>query len=221
MIALDAAKVLSIPRKIKSQEVVRRGFMSNFLFRNVSNIFHAPQQVIDIINSLETFKEPKPIPNLDENTGNRLDIDEDGNVSIPQENIIGKSTDLFGDKIFKEAESSIMDAVQAADADVIAHADSPESREAKEITDKFKDIAHETTTKILDKAKENYQSDFTKSSRNKLERTINITADTVINKAADNLRIETNRAKDKRDENLKTAKTEKDEQRIHKDYEKK
>ncbi len=39
------------------------------------------------------------------------------------------------------------------------------------------------------------QSDFTKSSRNKLERTINITADTVINKAADNLRIETNRAK--------------------------
>ncbi|WP_444219386.1 hypothetical protein [Dialister succinatiphilus] len=195
--------------------------MSNFLFRNVSNIFHAPQQVIDIINRLESFKEPKPIPNLDENTGNRLDIDEDGYVSIPQENIIGKSTDLFGDKIFKEAESSIMDAVQAADADVIAHADSPESREAKEITDKFKDIAHETTTKILDKAKENYQSDFTKSSRNKLERTINITADTVINKAADNLRIETNRAKDKRDENLKTAKTEKDEQRIHKDYEKK
>lgn len=43
----------------------------------------------------------------------------------------------------------------------------------------------------------------------------------MINKAADNLRIETNRAKDKRDENLKTAKTEKDEQRIHKDYEKK
>lgn len=221
MIALDAAKVLSIPRKIKSQEVVRRGFMSNFLFQNVSNIFHAPQQIIDIINSLETFKEPKPIPNLDENTGDQLDIDEDGNVSIPQENIIGKSTDLFGDKIFKEAESSIMDAVQAADADVIAHADSPESHEAKEITDKFKDIAHKVTTRILDKAKENYQNDFTRSSRNKLERTINITADTVINKAADNLRIETNRAKDKLDKDLKGAKTEKDEQRIHKDYEKK
>lgn len=47
-----------------------------------------------------------------------------------------------------------MDAVQAADADVIAHADSPESHEAKEITDKFKDIAHKVTTRILDKAKE-------------------------------------------------------------------
>lgn len=38
MIALDAAKVLSIPRKIKSKEVVRRGFMSDFLFQNISNV---------------------------------------------------------------------------------------------------------------------------------------------------------------------------------------
>ena len=35
MIALDAEKVLSIPRKIRSQEVVRRGFMSNYLFQNI------------------------------------------------------------------------------------------------------------------------------------------------------------------------------------------
>lgn len=31
MVELDAEKVLSIPRKIKSQEVVKRGFMSDFL----------------------------------------------------------------------------------------------------------------------------------------------------------------------------------------------
>lgn len=34
MVELDAAQVLSIPRKLKSQEVVRHGFMSNFLFQN-------------------------------------------------------------------------------------------------------------------------------------------------------------------------------------------
>ena len=39
MIALDAEKLLSIPRKIRSQEVVRRGFMSNYLFQNISGIF--------------------------------------------------------------------------------------------------------------------------------------------------------------------------------------
>lgn len=53
MIELDAEKVLSIPRKIRSKEVVRRGFMSDFLFQNISNVFKAPQEVIDIIkNSL-------------------------------------------------------------------------------------------------------------------------------------------------------------------------
>jgi hypothetical protein len=39
MIELNAEQVLSVPRKIRSQEVVKRGFMSNFLFQNISNIF--------------------------------------------------------------------------------------------------------------------------------------------------------------------------------------
>ena len=47
MIPLDAEKVLSIPRKIKSKEVVRMGFQSNFLFQNISNVFSAPQEVLD------------------------------------------------------------------------------------------------------------------------------------------------------------------------------
>lgn len=59
MIALDAEKVLSIPRKIRSQEVVRRGFMSNYLFQNISGIFSAPQEVIDIISKFTPAEEPK------------------------------------------------------------------------------------------------------------------------------------------------------------------
>ena len=46
MIPLDAEKVLSIPRKIKSKEVVRMGFQSNFLFQNISNVFSAPQEAV-------------------------------------------------------------------------------------------------------------------------------------------------------------------------------
>ena len=49
MIELDAEKVLSIPRKIRSQEVVRRGFMSDYLFQNIANVFHAPPEVINIL----------------------------------------------------------------------------------------------------------------------------------------------------------------------------
>lgn len=59
MVELDAEKVLSIPRKIRSQEVVRRGFMSDYLFQNISNVFHAPQAVIDIITTFQPVEEPK------------------------------------------------------------------------------------------------------------------------------------------------------------------
>ena len=59
LVELDAEKVLTIPRKIRSVEVVKRGFMSNFLFQNISNIFGAPKEVIDIITSFEPVDEPK------------------------------------------------------------------------------------------------------------------------------------------------------------------
>lgn len=44
MIQLDAEKVLSIPRAIHAKEVVRHGFMSNFLFQNVGNIFNCSKR---------------------------------------------------------------------------------------------------------------------------------------------------------------------------------
>lgn len=56
LIELDAEKVLSIPRKIKSVEVVRRGFMSNFLFQNIHNIFSAPKEIIDIIERFQAIE---------------------------------------------------------------------------------------------------------------------------------------------------------------------
>ncbi len=56
MIPLDAEKVLSIPRKIKSKEVVRMGFQSNFLFQNISNVFSAPQEVLDILQNFQPIK---------------------------------------------------------------------------------------------------------------------------------------------------------------------
>ena len=49
MVELDAASVLSIPRQIRSTEVVKKGFMSNFLFQNISNIFSAPALVSEIV----------------------------------------------------------------------------------------------------------------------------------------------------------------------------
>ena len=101
MVELDAASVLSIPRRLKSQEVVRRGFMSNFLFQNISNIFGAPSVVRNILEKLT------PAHEEGKKTGSkRLDgmdtvaVDEDGNATVPTETVIGKTQDLFGPKVY-------------------------------------------------------------------------------------------------------------------------
>lgn len=99
MIELNAEQVLSVPRKIRSQEVVKRGFMSNFLFQNISNIFGAPKEVMDIINQFPVANEPKkneePLP---DNPGEGLDLDEYEEIAPKESLIIGTAADIFGEK---------------------------------------------------------------------------------------------------------------------------
>lgn len=113
MIALDAEKVLTIPRKLKSQEVVRRGFLSNFLFQNIGRIFGAPDVVKDILNKLTPAQEEfrgkeSSLPDLSD-----VPLDENGDVSIPKEQVIGKSRELFGEKIYEETATDIEPALSA------------------------------------------------------------------------------------------------------------
>ena len=100
LVELDAEKVLTIPRKIRSVEVVKRGFMSNFLFQNISNIFGAPKEVIDIITKFEPIEEPKSKVNLTEEVQKDLSLDENGEVALSDEFVIGRTQDVFGNKIY-------------------------------------------------------------------------------------------------------------------------
>ncbi len=104
MVELDAAAVLSIPRRIKSVEVVRRGFMSNFLFSGISNVFGAPEAVRDILEKLQPPRErgTRGCGNL-EGIGN-VEVDADGNAVVKEETVIGTATDIFGPKRYAEIE---------------------------------------------------------------------------------------------------------------------
>ena len=131
MVELDAASVLSIPRRLKSQEVVRRGFMSNFLFQNISNIFGAPAIVREIVEKLTPAQEegrkvdPKRLDGMDTVT-----VDEDGEVEIPNETVIGRTQDLFGPKIYEVTED--------IQAQVEAVAESPTAEHIETLTEAVK-----------------------------------------------------------------------------------
>lgn len=103
MVELNAAQVLSIPRRLKSQEVVRHGFMSDFLFQNIGNVFGAPAIVKEIVEKLTPSHEnPKKWDQENLQHISEVPVNEAGEVEVPNEIIIGKIQGLFGEKRYEE-----------------------------------------------------------------------------------------------------------------------
>ena len=116
MVELDAERVLSLPRKIRSREVVRRGFMSDYLFQNISNVFRAPQEIVDILQSLTPTSKPAQDMGEMKAIADEADLNDKGEVEIPDDQIIGTATDIFSGKIYGKVEDAIFECIEAAAA---------------------------------------------------------------------------------------------------------
>lgn len=193
LIELDAEKVLTIPRKIRSVEVVRRGFMSNFLFQNINNVFSAPKAVIDIITSFEAVSEPKTKVSLSEEVKKDLSLDENGEVAIADEIIIGLTTGLFGDKVYDVA-TGIQDTITSVE-------NTPNSKE--KMNDRLKEYVKQNIVKdILETTHNNYGSDMKVSDKRQIESRLNNEAEKLVDKAVANYTIEKNVIEQERTEAL-------------------
>ena len=203
MIELDAEKVLTIPRRIHAREVVERGFMSNFLFANISGIFGAPREIIDIINDMQAIEEPKalaPAP-VDETTGETLNLNENGEVEIPKEQVIGTANELFGDKVYADVE----DQLEAAVEEIQKNAEltpNPKKDELKALREQFSKPIADT---LMESAKSQYGSDLRKSTQNQLERKIQETTDTVVNREYGDYTIRDHQLVKERDDRIYEA----------------
>ena len=214
MIELDAEKVLSIPRKTRSQEVVRRGFMSDFLFQNISNVFHAPMEVIEIIQQFTAVQEPKSNVNITPQTEDELSLDENGEVSLTDDYVIGKSTEVFGEKIFgdvPEKLKSVIDEIEAAKDD-----------EEAEPLDYLKDIFHkEAVSAVMETAQYGYGSDLRPSDKKRLEKKLKADSDHIINKAYGDLSITNKKLEKEHEELLSLCNTDDDVKAVNEEFEEK
>lgn len=195
LVELDAREVLSIPRKIRSVEVVRRGFMSNFLFQNISNVFSAPKEVLDIIEQLEAVEEPAGKINLTKEVRDDLSLNENGEVELSEEYVIGKTKDVFGKKIYdKDFSDKINDAFAQIE-------DAPEETDAA--IDRLKDFVKARAVKdVVETAVVTYGDDMKASDKRQIERKLNNDADRMIDKLHGNYQIEQNKVENERLEEL-------------------
>lgn len=195
MIALDAEKVLSIPRKIHAKEVVRRGFMSNFLFQNIGNIFSAPKAVVDIIKQFEPVKEPVPVT---DETKDDLALNEDGEIELPPALAIGRATEIFGDKIYGD----VADNLTAAVENFKAQTPKTEDAALENLKNVFKS---DVEKQLISAAKENYGKDMAKSTQNNVVRKITAETNKIIDRQYGNYKIERNKIERERQKALAAA----------------
>ena len=175
MVELDAKQVMSIPRHLKAQQVVDKKFMSNYLFTNISRIFGAPAEVREILNGLVTAKEGKvQKTNQDSIEGAEdISVNDEGEVEIPKERVIGKSKELFGDKVYSDMGSQLVDSVSDTESTDFRSA-------AKAIS---KQVNGSLNKEVINRVSSDYG--LTKQEANKQQKQIEKETEQELNKLAD------------------------------------
>lgn len=201
MVELDAAQVLSIPRRLKSMEVVRHGFMSNFLFRNIGAVFSAPAAVKEIVQKLQPAHEDpkKRSPETLDKAGD-IPVDKDGNVDIPNEIVIGRTQDLFGGKVYEKLSGQIQPVLDRAAG--TGNDPGGLKQQMGKVVDTLKDsLKQQVITPALD------AYEVKKSAQNRLERQVSQEIDSAFTKLQGDYEQQINIAKAEHDKQLAAAAT--------------
>lgn len=215
MIELDAERVLSIPRKIRSREVVRRGFMSDFLFQNISNIFRAPAEVLDVLQKLEPYKAPGKELGVHEDTADELDLNENGEVDIPQEQVIGLANGIFGEKVYSSIADELDDVIDTITVDEDGDSDDV-------FLNNLQSIFSDSIAKpLVEAANEKYGDEFRSAQQKKVERRIKADVDIRLHREVGNFTIERNRIEKERASQLDLAETQEEADEINRAQDKK
>ena len=172
MIELDAEKVLSIPRKIRSLEVVRRGFMSNFLFQNTANIFNAPTEVIDIISSLPNAPEGELV-DVSAETRQDLSVNDEGEVELSDKFVIGTAQNVFGDKIYTD----ISEALERKTEEILSATATAEEQQVSHLQDVFR---KELVAPVMQATNDAYGADLKKREAQKLRKQLEQKAERLV-----------------------------------------
>ena len=211
MIPLDAEKVLSIPRKIKSKEVVRMGFQSNFLFQNISNVFSAPQEVLDILQNFQPISEAKAKPiQITPETGADLSLNDKGEVDLDEGYVIGKAADVFGEKIYEST--------PALDTALQDLTDAPAPAKEEHLEPLKKSITKEIITPMVEQAKQEYGRDLKLSDQKRFESAAKAKMDVAVNKVVDNYRIDQSQLETQRTQQLQSCTTAQQRQQVNREF---
>lgn len=147
------------------------------MFTNISNIFGAPKEVQEQINNWEAIEEPAPKKvDAGEDTKEDLDINDDGDVDIPNEEVIGTAKDVFGKKIYKDVSDNLDESI----SQLTKTQNTKEDSEKKELKDLQETFGKPISDTLVNTAKEHYGRELKKSTQKKLDHQLRNTTDHIV-----------------------------------------
>lgn len=223
MVELDAERVLSVPRRIHAREVVRRGFMSNFLFQNIASVFHAPAEVVEIIQRFDPYEQGKAQNaeknkvEINEGAADELSINDEGEVEIPDEQVVGKATGIFGPKVYGDIAVEF-----SSHVDDIAKAHTADDDDRAMLDNLKEAFKQSVTAPLVQAAKESYGSELKPRQQQQIERKVQADADIQLNRQVSDYQIQARRIEQSRKDELKaaTSESERDEVNLRHDEQK-
>lgn len=184
---LTSDEVIIIPRKLKSQEVVRRGFMCDVLFQNITNVFRINNENngIDIISKLPVYNQPdKKVPELTitEEDIEEMHLDQDGNVNVTDD-VVNKEVEKNIDKTDKEeVKQGVIETVNKIDTSIQKTNQTSIDKKKKDIMDECKKaVAGKTISKFKEKHNGNVSKQEEKEITKKIGKAIEEEINPIIN----------------------------------------
>lgn len=151
---LSSDSVLLIPRKMRSQEVVRRGFMCDMLFQNITNVFRVNDaNGVDIVSKLPIYnKTDTKAPDLTvtEEEVKDMHLDEDGNVNIEDDFVKEQVTKTVTQEEKKEVKAKAVEDIKKVPISITSKG-AEKDKERKEFIKAFTKASQDSA---VSKAKE-------------------------------------------------------------------
>lgn len=187
------------------------GFQSNFLFQNISNVFSAPQEVLDILQNFQSISEAKAKPiQITPETGADLSLNDKGEVDLDEGYVIGKAADVFGEKIYEST--------PALDTALQDLTDAPAPTKEEHLEPLKKSITKEIIAPMVEQAKQEYGRDLKLSDQKRFESTAKAKMDVAVNKVVDNYRIDQSQLETQRTQQLQNCTTAQQRQQVNREF---
>lgn len=213
MVALDADQVQSIPRMIKSRDVVQRGFMSDFLFQNIGRVFGASAYIREILDRLPQASASTKALNKKMKPFDGLPVDNEGDVNLSDNIAIGQFQDSFGPKLFKDVMDDVTGQARRKAQENVKSGENAVEKHAKTVIDA---AFNGLKDKLVDPAVKNAK--ISKSAKNQIERETKAKIEDTINKIKDECLQKEKEAKVRLEREIGQAASKADKDRIRENF---